>query len=358
MLALAAALLGALEGCGFVAGVDFFGLERGEDAGTDAAATPIDGGANEAGRPARIYVLGGTDDASALPPRGLSYVTEIQPDGSLGAWSMGPDLPLPRIYAAGIAGADFVAMVGGITVGHGERANLAIGRATDGVVTSFFESSDAYPTPRARAGAARHGGTIFVLGGVDAKGVVLTSVQHGTANANGVGTFAASPPLPTPRARMAVATSDTELYVVGGGEATAFPADILVSHFGASDLSAFAAVGALPSGRVYAQAVVTSGALLVIGGETPRALTDVLRFPIGPGGMLGASLATAPLPVGTGRHQVVLHGTHLYVIGGNTEHGVTTNVFVGDVTSDGYVSRWRATTALPAPLMFHSAVTL
>lgn len=361
-----AGLVGLVGGCGFVAGVDFFDLDRtpGADGGpaiaSDAGADARPGNdAAPSARPTRIHVMGGTDDAGRLPPRGLSYVSEIQADGSLGPWQPGPDLPLPWIYAPGIAGRDFVAMVGGISNVHGERANLVTGRADDrGIIAAFVESADAFTPPRSRAGAVVHAGTVFVLGGVDAKSAALASVQHGKVVASGVDTFTASPSLPAPRARLAAVANDTDLYVVGGSDGTTSFTDILVGRFTGNDVAAFTVAGTLPSGRVYAQAIVTAGALVVVGGEVPRALPDVLRYPVEASGALGPPTASTPLPIGTGRHQLVQHGTHLYVIGGVTEKGATTNVFVGDLTSDGYVSAWRATTALPAPLMFHTAVAL
>jgi hypothetical protein len=361
------AAAGALAcSCGFVAGVDFFDLERASGAGADAAKDAGDADdapahpASDAAKPGRIYVLGGTDDPARLPAVGRTLVSEIQSDGSLGPWSAASDLPLPRMYAPAVVGDDFIALVGGLTPGKGERANFAIGRAPGGVVTSFFESAEAFASPRSRAGAARHGDTVFVIGGAAVSGVVLDSIQKGVVTANGVGIFTAGRSLPSPLARMAVATSATALYVVGGDDGATKTATIRMASFAADDLSPFTNVGVLPSPRIYAQAIVHEKALVVVGGDSNRGLTDVLSFPLDANGGLGAPLSGMPLPASTSRHQLVRHGDHVYVIGGATgdEALTSTNVFVGDLTPDGFVSAWRATTPLPAPLIFHGAAAL
>lgn len=351
----------ASTGCGFVAGVDFFGVERATtdladaataDAQADVSPTPM------GPAPHRILVVGGTPESVDLPDRGTSFTAEILGDGSLGPWTSGPDLPAARMYAPLVAGPDFVAMVGGIARGPGERGNFLVGPLDGGLVTSFADSSDAFPK-RSRAGAVRHGETVFVLGGQDATGQILSDVRKGTVGVGFVGAFTTSPSLPTPLARAGMTDDDEDLFIVGGHDGSAATDAILRARFVEGDLSPFAIAGRLPAARTSTQALALPGSLLVVGGDAAgSALAEVRSYPRDRDGTLGTSVTTTPLPVGVSRHQMVRDGSFVYVIGGSTLRGPSATVYVGSLTAEGLVTSWREGTPLPEPRVFHAAVRL
>ena len=352
----AAAAVGS--GCGFLAGVDFFDAERVVDAGPaeiDAAFDgPEDAGSADAAGATRLCVFGGTADGSRLPETSTPLCAVIRDDGTLSPWTTaGVALPNARLYAPAITGGGFVALAGGITRGPGERKNFLLVKTPD---LTYAESADVFTTARARAGAVMVGGNVFVFGGTGTGGgPTLASVERGSVARDGVGVFAPARSLPTPLAKMAVASRGRDVFIVGGDDGKARSASILRATLEGSDLSAYTKIAELPAGRTYAQATFASDTLLVVGGEADGSVPDVVAYRSNGAGGFEAPLNGEPLPAPTSQHALVVVGRHAYVVGGASTNGPVATVYVADVETTGLLTRWRTTTSLPEPLHFHAA---
>lgn len=320
-----------------------------------------DAGDTDGAAPARhrIYVYGGTPDGVNLPEVPLAFYAEILPDGALGPWLTAPEPPRSMIWHTSVRGPDFVALVTGIARPLGGNRRLIVGSVVDGAVQSFSESPDLFPSPIHHGGAVLRGGTLYVVGGEDDTTPPTTDVWRSSITAT---TFTAPTriaPLPTPLSRMAVAESAGGVFLVGGaGGDGASVATIVSARFGEDgELSAFEVQAtSLPSARRHAAAVVHRDHLLVVGGQATTDVANVLSCPVGATGAVGSCRETTPLPVPRSRHRAVLHEGRLYVVGGRSKDGRT--VYVGDVSEDGGVGAWRATSELPAEAIFTSVTLL
>jgi hypothetical protein len=249
-----------------------------------------------------VYAIGGAD-ASGAPTTSVYVLTPDVKTGDLGAWQVAdgtvktdagtiPNLTLPE----GRSGAAFVAASDGII--------LVGGRNTSGPTTTVWKSSADAKTgalgawspqaplvafgdhPRADATAILSGNTLYVYGGVDAKGptaeVLSGDVTAGTATVLstvdrwGVAVNSGAN-LPAPRTDVAGFSANGALYVVGGSDGTRPQGEVWWTtpnatgaitgwnHLSQSDL---------PSGVAGGSAVASGSFVYVIGGAGSEGTTN------------------------------------------------------------------------------------
>jgi hypothetical protein len=249
-----------------------------------------------------VYVIGGAD-ATGAPTTSVYVLTPDAKTGALGDWQLAdgsvktiPNLALPE----GRAGASFVA--------GGDGIILVGGRNTTGPTTTVWKSSMDIKTalltawspqaplvafgdhPRADATATLSGNTLYVYGGVDAKGptaevlsgnvtpatttVVSTVDRWGVAINSGAN-------LPAPRTDASGFSANGALYVVGGTDGTKSQSDVWWTtpdatgaitgwkHLSQSDW---------PTGGIAGGSAVASGSFVyVIGGAGSDGITNGAR---------------------------------------------------------------------------------
>ena len=245
-----------------------------------------------------VYAMGGAD-ATGAPTSTVYVLTPDAKTGDLGSWQPAdgtvksvPKLTLPeaRSGASFVAGADGIIIVGGrnasgptTTVWKSTvdaKTGLLAAWATEAPLTAFGDH------PRADATAILSGSTIFVYGGVDAKGptaeVLRGDVSTPTATVAsavtrwGVATNTGAN-LPAPRTEAAGFTANGALYLVGGSDGTTAQSDVWWTtpdatgaiggwhHLTQSDLAA--------GGLVGGSAVASGSFVYVIGGASGDRLT-------------------------------------------------------------------------------------
>jgi hypothetical protein len=108
-------------------------------------------------------------------------------------------------------------LVGGLS---GGAMSTAIGAVDlyDPVENEWYPSVTSIPTPVSFAGYAALGGKLYVIGGFDAAGNVMSAVQIYTVSADSWDTDAAHP-LPTARANISATALDGKIYVLSGTSA-------------------------------------------------------------------------------------------------------------------------------------------
>ncbi|MNS68290.1 Kelch motif protein [compost metagenome] len=220
----------------------------------------------------RLYVIGGRDGAGFL---GSVEQAIIGPDGELGSFSPVPgiDLATPRGSATG-------AVVGGhlyVMGGHGDGGILqSVERSAidaDGRIGPFASVAGlALGAPRTCHTGVAIGPSVYVLGGVDASGRILRSVERATLALDGtLGPFRRQgAALQTPRSTPSSLIADGFLYVIGGADnaRTTFASIERAPVRPDGVLGAFAPWPySLASPRSFHSSVEAHGSLYVLGGQ-------------------------------------------------------------------------------------------
>jgi N-acetylneuraminic acid mutarotase len=275
-----------------------------------------------------LYAIGGNDGSA---PLGTIDVAAIHPDGSLDPpLAATTTLAVPRSGFATASVWSYVYAIGGrdasgSAIASIERAPLD----PNGVLGSFaIYPVSSLVTPRERHSAAVVGETIYVVGGRDASGNVLGSVERVTVNLGGsLQSFATvtGVTLATPRFGHASAVFGNRLYVFGGtdasGHALASVEAATIQQDGT--LSAFAAVSgvALATPRTGLAAAVASDQLWIAGGSSDSgALATLERATIQRDGVLQTFAPVAGIALATARGEAgfALAGNYAYVVGGTS----------------------------------------
>jgi len=184
-----------------------------------------------------VYVVGGSGNDS-IPLTSVSY-SEIQVDGSLGAWSSGTPLVTGVTHHATVAATPFNSKVQG-------------------------------------------SGYLYVLGGVDTKGGQPTSsIRRIPLNSDGTtGTATAAGSLPAPLHSSGAVVFRSSIYLAGG--ATTDDAPVAKAYRASIDtlgvIGAWEALPDLPGARAYHQFVSFGGFLYAVGGDNAAGPLDDAGF--------------------------------------------------------------------------------
>jgi hypothetical protein len=249
-----------------------------------------------------VYAIGGIDDKGA-PTASVYVLTPDVKTGDLLAWQVAdgtvktntgsiPNLTLPeaRSGAAFVAGSDGIILVGGRNAtGPTTTVWKSTQDAKSGLLTAWSPQAPLVAFgdhPRADATAILSGNTLYVYGGVDAKGptaeVLSGDVTTATATVVskvdrwGVAVNSGAN-LPAPRTDVAGFTANGALYVVGGSDGTTPQRDVWWTtpdatgaitgwkHLSQSDL---------PTGIAGGSAVASGSFVYVIGGAGSEGPTN------------------------------------------------------------------------------------
>jgi N-acetylneuraminic acid mutarotase len=246
-----------------------------------------------------VYAIGG-GDASGAPTSTVYVLTPDAKTGDLGAWQPAdgsvktvPKLTLPeaRSGASFVPGSDGIIIVGGR---NASGPTTTVWKSTLDTKTALLATwSPQAPLvafgdhPRADATAILLGNTLYVYGGVDAKGptaevlsghvTTATTAEVSKVDRWGVA-INGSANLPAPRTDVAGFTANGALYVVGGSDGTKPQSEIWWTtpdatgaitgwkHLSQSDL---------PAGGLAGGSALASGSFVyAIGGATSEGVTD------------------------------------------------------------------------------------
>ncbi len=227
-----------------------------------------------------IYVVGGalSNDGTAQT---TTYYAAINADGTLGTWSTSTALNTARkkhgvavyngyIYAIGGQNA------GGTTLNSIEYAQLNVSNGTIGAWTT---DTDTLVTGRRLINAAVSRGYLYVAGGQDSSSVNLNSVEFVAIGASGnPGTWAATTnAFTTARARTTIGVYNGYLYIAGGSVSSTNTVynDIqyapLSATTGNTSGAWSTATTTLPSNLAGHGMVISNGIMYTIGGCTAYA---------------------------------------------------------------------------------------
>jgi hypothetical protein len=210
------------------------------------------------------------------------------------------------------------------------------------------------------------GSWVYTVGGADAQNVASSAVFRAQVMANGsLGAWDGASSQPTPRAyhALAAATPSTApvdttvagyIYALGGVDATgATVSTVEYSQVGLDGtLSGWQSTTPLPAALHNAAAVVVRGFLYVTGGAngTNQPTASAYRAAVNADGTLGSWQSVGSLPNPTAYHSMVSFGPYVYVVGGdNGTVDPTLSTMSGTETNGVYVGRIDMVTgALPS----------
>ncbi len=235
-----------------------------------------------------LYLIGGYGPDGK--PTSTVYSLTVANDGSLGAWKTEAKLALasPRAGASAVVVSDGIVVVGG-TDGSAPTSNVWKSQQnTAGVLQAWTEQSPLFEENL--DGYATHvGDVIFLIGGRNAAGAVVATVQMG---------------------------------LVGGRNATAKDPNAIVERWAVS------AQTNLPGPRTGLGGFASNGTIYVVGGSDgvgPR--TEMLWAIPDANGTIPEwhHLAQTDLGEGIAGSRGIAAGAYAFLVGGQTAHGVTTD---------------------------------
>ncbi len=290
-----------------------------------------------------LFAAGGVEDNMTLFDD--IEVAAIGADGTLGAWAAATPLP-ERIAGAAVAVVDDVVVIAGGYRVAGTQPSLSrsteVSRvAPDGTLGAWTEGPDMAVT-RFHGSMVASGRDLYVVGGLTGNNTVNTErVERATVGADGtLGPWADTTPLPRPLSHHSVAVHDGAVYVTGGLEGNPNAAgsyevfaDVLRAPIQEDgSLGAWTHVGTMPHTLSTHASFVHLGQLYVIGGiEDDVHNTDaVWRAPIADDGTVGPWEAQPPVPSARAHaHQAPVWGGFVYAVAGATNHVSSDRVFIG-----------------------------
>lgn len=248
----------------------------------------------------------------------------VSGDGSVGCnfgdgWSTAP-----AVRGGAIQETAVVALEGKIFVIGGFNASLEIVRSVRIFDTSSCSWSDGpdLPRPMHHANVAVDGGTIYILGAMEANFVAIGDVLAWNPATETTWSPRASMPTGTQRGSAVTGVIDGRIYVAGGLRNSA---QATLSAYSIADDTWDTNLPSLPQARDHGCGGVVGGKLYVIGGrDSTITNTSALVFEYTPG---GAWVQKAAMPTGRGGVACGIAGDQIIVVGGEGNGAVASGVY-------------------------------
>ncbi len=288
-----------------------------------------------------IYA-GGTDGTSAQT---TTYISHAVGTGNFDKWSQGPALPEARRDAASVVLGDTLYLIGGYGAdGKPTTTTYSLTVNNDGTLSQWTkEDKLALPEPRAGATAVSVSDGIVVMGGTDGKTATRSvwKSQQSTTTPPVLGAWAAQPGvLAEPNVDgtavhvgdliyviggmndQGQVVSTVQLGLVGGGpDATAKDPNVIDAWKDSAQTN-------LPSPRTKVASFVSNGSIYVIGGsDGTNPIADVRWATPDAAGSIPAWNHMTQMDLGEGIQgsQGLSSGAFAFIVGGQTAKGVTTD---------------------------------
>ncbi|MGD0528221.1 MAG: hypothetical protein ABSE49_24010 [Polyangiaceae bacterium] len=283
-----------------------------------------------------LYAIGGANGEAPI-----AYVDRvpIAADGSLGAWTTGPALP---VASGGLVG-DVVNGV--IVVAGGTTASGVTDKAYSSVIQpdgslGAWQAAGSILKDRMHAGSFTIGNTMWIMGGFEDPNV-WSDIVSATVQPDGtVSAWASAGQLPGPRSHFSVTVVGSYVYIAGGLAQSAFdnPPDLQDAWRGQVQADGTVGDWVQMTNLAVAEATHASffygGYLHVCGGinDVPAQEDRCWRSPIEADDSLGAFEEIAPLLIARGHvHQMPVLGRKVYSVAGAIDFNLdsTTEIDVG-----------------------------
>lgn len=287
-----------------------------------------------------LTVLGGGQDNADV--FAMVTIAKINADGSLGAWAEGTELPHAAAGSGVAVVGDTLLFSGGYRLGAvsaslSKASEFAV-MAPDGTLGAWSDGPQMSVTRFHQASIAV-GSDVYVVGGMTGNNTVNTAVVERTRLENGsFAPWSTVTPLPDVRSHHSLAEFQGALYVSGGLRGNPSGTyesltDILRAPIEADgSLGEWTQVGELPVSLSTHATFVFAGQLYAVGGiENDSVNTShVRRAPIAEDGTVGVWENVAELPAARAHaHHTPVYGGFVYSAGGALNHNSIDDVWIG-----------------------------
>lgn len=209
-----------------------------------------------------------------------------------------------------------------------------------------WSSTTSLPSARSGNGAVYANGYLYLIGGIDSSGNVVSTVYVARTNANGtVGAWSTTTAVPVPIRSVRPVYYDGFIYLTGGtSNGSTYFATVYYAPVNANGtLGAWQTTTSLPTAQVSHTAVAYNGFFYVVGGNTGTCVTTTRYARINANGTLGNWTTTASLPearCGVVESGAIYNG-RLYLVAGFNNSNVTNQVFYSQISSGGGLGAWQ-----------------
>jgi hypothetical protein len=285
----------------------------------------------------QTYIYAGGSDGTA--PQSTTFISHAVGQGNLDTWSEGPALPEARSAAASVVVGNTLYLIGGYGPdGKPTTTTFSLSVKNDGTLGDWVtEDKLALPEARARSSAVSVSDGIVVMGGTDGT-AASTSVWKSQQDSSGkLGAWAPQSPLVEANMGGAAAHVGDWIFVLGGvndhgrivstvqegkvggsPDATATDPNVLGTWRESAETN-------LPSARTDSATFVSNGSIYLVGGSNGSPITDVRWATPDVSGAIPAwnNLPQMDLGQGISGSAGIVSGPHAFIVGGTTSSGVT-----------------------------------
>lgn len=202
---------------------------------------------------------------------------------------------------------------------------------------------------------AKYGNYVYVIGGAPGAAGTTTTVKYAQVSADGtLGSWTDTTALPTGLAGSDVAAWAGYMYVVGGGtsygNSAANTTTVMYATINSNGtLGSWTNTTALPSALQSHRLVVSGGKLYVLGGlvASNTGTSTVKYASINTDGTIGNWSNTTAMSAALYEFSVGFYNRTIYTVGGEAAGSPISNVYYGQIGSDGTIGGWSAGTNLP-----------
>ncbi len=263
-----------------------------------------------------IYSIGGSGSDN------LTYIAQIQSDGSLSAWTTSPKLlPQNKSWHSSVIVGNYIYAMGGVDLGVVDTVYYTSVNS-DGTINNW-QSAISLPQKIYGSSAVTYNNYIYMIGGwIDSPIVASNKIYYTSVNSDGtIGSWNTTTSLPLGLSDVGSTLSNGYIYVVGG---VSDPATT-VNKVYYSKINSDGTIGSwnpssnvLPQSLFFPQIQSYHGYIFSVGGnDNPNPVASVYSAPLGADGSVGAwTLSSNSLPEPTSHATSSVYNGIMYNIGG------------------------------------------
>ncbi len=280
------------------------------------------GGAQTIVTNSRVYLLGGIDGTSATTA--VVRTAVLNTNGTLGSWTTGTALPAPLCRSQAVVTKNRVYLLGGLSDGSYVSTVYTAPINTDGTLGAWT-TGPSLPVPIGEGFAFVVKDRMYYCGGyVNAAGF-STAIYANTINADGtINSWSVYGNLPNILMRTCYVITKNRIHVLGGvGSGGSITNKTLTAPInGDGTLGAWTSGALLPIEVCWSEAVAVRDKVYLLGGcLTSDAATNAVYYAsVNEDGTLGSWTAGTNMSASIYSHSVIVTNSKIYTIG-----GVTTN---------------------------------
>jgi N-acetylneuraminic acid mutarotase len=296
-----------------------------------------------------LYIAGGYNGTSTY--YNDVQFAHINGNGTIDTWRTANSFTTARAALSITVYNGYIYVMGGTTDLTNSLSDTQYASITGSGNLSSWQSTSTMAAGAYNTGAAAYNGYLFLLGGEANSSTKLATVQYAKIDSAGqTQAFAnASNSFTTARSLACSVAYNNYIYVLGGSsdDSNSNVSSVYYSAINTStgDLGAWSSTNAIPAVTDKSSCVAYNGYLYVLGGEsTSNAQVSTVRYvPINSNGTLGTWATTTSLSDTFSYAGSFVYQSKLYVIGGSQATN-NNNVWYATISSNGTIGSWTNST--------------